>query len=111
MLTAGLVATVTLPALSATEALAVSPEPPPVMTVSAGQPPARPDSVSSQVQWIVIGPAYQPAPFGAVVGAPLSVGAALSTLTPLSVAPAVLPAVSTAVLVAVWLAPSPKLTL
>jgi hypothetical protein len=54
----------------------------------------------------VTGPSYQPFALGAVVGAPVSVGAVLSTLIPLTVAVAVLPATSIAVPVTDWFAPS-----
>src|SRR5207249_3427674 len=57
------------------------------------------------VQWTVTSPSYQPAPFGAVVAAPVIVGAVWSTFT-LTVASAGLPAASVACPVADWLAPS-----
>src|SRR6266536_4173062 len=105
ILTAGLlVAVVVLPALSDTEALAVRPLPSPLMVLSARTEPARPDSASDAVQWMVTLPWYQPAAFGAVVGAPLRVGATLSILMPLTVALALLSALSTAVPVTAWFA-------
>src|SRR5919198_6330429 len=39
------------------------------------------DSRSPQRKWTVTGPPYQPAAFGAVVGAPSMVGGVLSSLT------------------------------
>src|SRR5207247_1534292 len=71
ILTAGLlVLLVVLPALSATEVLAVRPVPSLLMVLSAGVLPARPDRASEAVQWMVTLPLYQPAPFGLLVGAP-----------------------------------------
>src|SRR4051794_33904044 len=106
MFTAVDVAAVVLPATSVTVSVAVSAVPSPEITESAGQAPAMPDSASEQVQWIVTGPSYQPAPFGAVVGVPVNNGAVLSTLMSATVAVAVFPAVSIAVPVTDWPAPS-----
>ena len=55
-------------------------------------------------------PWYQPFAFGAVVGAPVIVGAVSSTSIPSTFAVSLLPAASTAVPVADCPAPSPKFT-
>src|SRR6476620_10616613 len=107
MLNVSLVTTVVLPARSLTAAVAVSPVPLSVITVSAGQA-AMPESASLHVQWIVTSPLYQSLPFALVVGAPVIVGAVSSMLMPVSPTPAELPAASVTDPVAVWLAPSPK---
>src|SRR5438093_12686441 len=109
MLTAGLlVASVELPARSLTEALAARPVSSPVITLSAGMAAGSiPDRPSAAVQWMLTLPLYQPSAFGWVVGAPLRVGAVSSTLRPVRPALALLPAASTAVPLALWLAPSP----
>src|SRR5262249_7975331 len=107
ILTAGLLASVWLSALSLTEALAVRPMPSPVIVLSTGSA-TTPDNASAAVQWMVTSPLYQPAAFDAVVGAPLSDGAVSSTLMPLSLTLAVLPAASATVRLTLWLAPSPN---
>src|SRR5205823_4335049 len=65
-----------------------------------------PDRTSAALQWTVTLPLYQPAPFGAVVAAPLSDGATRSMLMPLTVAVAVLSALSETDPVRDWPAPS-----
>src|SRR5205085_10714690 len=67
---------------------------------------SMPDGTCTAVHWIVTLPLYEPSAWGCVVGAPLRVGGVLSTLIPVRLAPAVLPAASTAVPLAVWFAPS-----
>jgi hypothetical protein len=111
ILTAALSAFVVLPALSLTDALALSPEPSPVIVLFAGIPAARPESASLAVQAMTTLPLYQPLAFAAVVGAPLSEGAVLSTLTPVTDA-VVLPlsARSVAAPLADWSAPSARTT-
>src|SRR3954468_4159322 len=100
-----------LPALSVTVAVAERLSPAPLMRLSAGQSPAMPDSVSEQLQCTVTSPLYQPLPFGAVVAAPVRVGAVLSMLMGLIVALWLLPASSYAVPAADWLPPSLRLWL
>jgi hypothetical protein len=90
------VALVELPALSLTEAEAVRPVPSLEIVLSAGAAPARPESASLAVQWIMTLLLYQPAPFGLVVGAPVSVGAVLSILIGPTLVDAELSALSTA---------------
>ena len=85
ILTAGLLAVVLLPALSLTVWVAVRFSPSPVMALFAGAAVASPESASSAVHAMTTSPLYQPL-VGCVVGAPLRVGAVLSTLTPLTVA-------------------------
>ena len=102
----GTVAVATLPARSATVAVAERLSPSPSMTVSAGHAPAMPESGSSQVQCTTTSPRYQPSAFGCVVTAPEIVGAVLSMLMSLTVTSAVLSAASTAVPVTDWFAPS-----
>src|SRR6476661_8648566 len=97
-----------LPARSETLADAERLSPSLVITLSAGHAPSMPERASLHVQWIVTSPWYQPFPFGAVVGAPLMIGAVLSTLIPDSVTLSLLPATSRAVPVADCAAPSPK---
>src|SRR4051794_30192479 len=70
ILTGALVVVVQLPARSQTVVVAVRPRPLPLMTLSAGQPPAMPERASAQVQWTVTSPLYQPLAFGLVVGVP-----------------------------------------
>jgi hypothetical protein len=82
--------------LSETDALAVRPVPSLEIVEFAGHEPTIPESASEHVQWIVTLPLYQPAAFALVVGAPDSVGAALSILMLETVAEAVLSALSTA---------------
>src|SRR6266545_2754296 len=96
---------VALPALSLTDALAERSSPSPVIVLVAGQPSARPDSSSEQVQATVTSCAYQPSPFGAVVAAP-SEGAVSSTLIPVREALPELPAASVAEALTCWSAPS-----
>src|SRR6266511_2945803 len=82
-------------------------DPSPVMVLSAGCVAGSiPDSKSWPVQWIVTLPLYQPYAFGFVVAAPVSVGAVRSMLTSLTVADAVLPALSRAWPVTLRPAPS-----
>jgi hypothetical protein len=97
ILTGGaLVAFVVLPALSETEALAVRFVPSPPRTLSAGHEPLIPESPSEQVQCTVTFALYHPFAFALVVGAPVSDGAVLSMLIPVTLAAAVLPALSSA---------------
>jgi len=93
---------VELPALSLIEALAERLSPSPVMVLAAGQPPARPDGASEQVQSTVTSPAYQPPALALVVGAPLRAGATLSMLTGSTVSLEVLSALSVAVPARDW---------
>src|SRR4051794_5626483 len=105
------VAAVALPALSVTDAPAERLLPSPVMVLSAGAAPSpvRPDRASPAAQWTVTSPLYQLLPFGAVVAEPLSVGAVVSTLTPVMVNGSLtLSAASVAVPPALWSAPSPS---
>src|SRR5688500_17840201 len=104
------VALVPLPARSITEALADNAAPSPLTVLSAGGSPSRPESASEAVQRTVTSPLYQPLPFGALVGAPLRLGAVLSMLMPLRLALAELSAASAAVPSALWFAPSPFVT-
>src|SRR5690349_14054330 len=106
MSTGALVAVVTLPALSATLAVAVRANPSVSMTEGAGTAPARPESASSAAQTCVTGALYQWLAFGAASGAALRFGAVLSTLMPLTVLDAELPALSRAVPTTDWFAPS-----
>src|SRR5947207_11112560 len=78
------------------------------MAVSAGHDPAMPESASPQLQCTVTSSAYQPAPFGAVVGAPLMLGGVLSMLIGPTLVDAPLPAASAAVPLTDWCAPSPS---
>jgi len=100
--TAGLVAVVTFPALSATDVVDVSAAPSPEIVEDGGQLPSMPDNVSEHDHAMVTSLRYQPAEFGAVVGAPVRVGATLSILTPLTVAVLLLSALSVAVPVTDW---------
>src|SRR3954454_10076919 len=75
ILTAALVAEVSLPARSRTEVPAVRPVPSPSMVLSAGAAPSGPESARAAFHLTVTSPLYQPAPLGFVVAAPLSVGA------------------------------------
>src|SRR4051812_11118254 len=99
-------ADVVLPALSVIDLGAVRPDPSPLMVESAGHWAARPDSASPQLHVMATSPVYQPAPLAGAAGAPDSVGAVLSMLIVSTVALAVLPALSVAVPVTCWLAPS-----
>src|SRR4051812_40676967 len=107
MFTAALSAVVLLPALSATVAVSLRPLPSPVMLLLVGAE-ATPERSSAAVQSILTSPLYQPLPFAATVGLPVSVGAVLSTLIPPTVVLAELPAASTAVPSRDWLVPSPN---
>src|SRR5438034_11358780 len=78
------------------------------MAVSAGHDPAMPESASPQLQCTVTSSAYQPAPFGAVVGAPLVLGGVLSMLIGPTLVDAPLPAASAAVPLTDWCPPSPS---
>src|SRR3954467_9466605 len=84
ILTAGLLCTepLVLPARSVAVALAVSPVPSPPIVLLAGS--VVPDSGSVAVHLIVTSLLYQPAAFGAVVGAPDRVGGTLSMLIPVT---------------------------
>src|SRR4051794_14443818 len=103
-------AVVELPALSLTVASAPRSAPSPVTVLFAGQPPSIPERSSEQVQCTVTSPLYQPVPFGPVVAAPVSTGAVLSTLMPVTVYEAVLPAASETSPEADWSVPSPRVT-
>src|SRR5207249_7800891 len=72
----------------------------------AGQEPLSTDSPSEHVQSIVTLPLSQPLAFGLVVGAPARLGSVLSMLIPLTVALALLSALSTALPPTDWFAPS-----
>src|SRR4051794_3869188 len=90
-----------LPARSLTAAVNVWPTPSLEIVESAQAPAANPDPpVSVHVQATVTSALYQPAAFALPTGAPLIVGAFLSTLTTTFVVP-VLPAKSTPVPVTV----------
>ena len=107
ILTAGLVADFALSALSLTDALAVRLRPSPPMTLSPGTVAALiPESASVADQWIVTSPLYQPAPFGELVGAPLRLGAVLSMLNGPTEPDALLSALSVALPLTDWFAPS-----
>ncbi len=103
-------ALVVLPALSLTEALAERSTPSPVTTLLAGQlpSPVMPERLSLHDQATVTSPLYQPLPLVGPVAEPLSDGAVLSTLMPVTPALALLPAASVAVPLALWFAPSPS---
>src|SRR4051794_8565279 len=77
ILTAGLVAVVDRPAPFLTVCELVRARPSPVMVVSAGGV-GMPDSGSKAVQWTGTSSLYQPAVFGGLAGAPVSVGAVMS---------------------------------
>src|SRR6478736_1879070 len=79
------VAALVLPARSETEAAADRSSPSPVIVLSAGAAPSRPERASAADHFTVTSPVYQPSPFGAVVAAPLRVGSVLSTSTPVMV--------------------------
>src|SRR5437763_5981065 len=90
-----------LPALSMAVPVTLWLAPLPV-SVTSGWQPAMPDpgvpaamAGSLQVKCTVTGPLYQPPAFGAVVGAPVIVGAVLSILTWRLLATSPLPALST----------------
>src|SRR4051794_9018772 len=108
ILTASLVALVVLPALSLTDAETVWPSPSEASTTSAGFSPKRPESASSADQVCVTSVLYQPFSLGRVAGAALRLGAVLSTLMPLTVVLARLPAASVASPSTLWLPPSPR---
>src|SRR5690349_4403155 len=99
-------AVVSLPATSRTVAWAVRPAPSPVIVLSPGALPSRPDRPSDAVQWTVTSPAYQPLPFGAVVGAPARDGAVVSRFTVTVETEDALSALSVAEPLTVWPAPS-----
>src|SRR5438477_5633980 len=101
-------ALVALPARSLTLDDTESPSPSPVIVFAGGQAPATPESASAHVHSTVTSSWYQPASLGLVVGAPLSVGGVVSTLISCSDVLAVLSALSVAVPVADWCAPSPN---
>src|SRR4051812_5643194 len=82
--------------------------PSPVITESAGQAPRSPDSESLHDQSIVTSPLNQPSVDGAVVAAPVMVGAVSSMSIPDTVALSLLSAASVALPVTDWLCPSPN---
>src|SRR6476646_2292144 len=84
------------PAWSSMLAVADRLSPSPVITESAGHGPSSPESASLHVQWTVTSPLYQPFAFGAVVAAPVIVGAVSSTLMSATVEESLLSAASTA---------------
>src|SRR3954464_10930900 len=92
ILTGALFAEVSLPARSRTEVPAVRPVPSPSMVLSAGAAPSRPERASAAAHLTVTSPLYHPAPLGAALAAPLSVGAVLSTLIGPTVRSVLLPA-------------------
>src|SRR5687767_3177333 len=98
-----------LPALSFTVPTTCWFAPSPVRVLSGPQTPATAVCASAQTKRTVTGPAYQPAEFGAVVVAPLMVGARSSTLTvrawPSAVWSSTLPALSVLHQVMVWTPP------
>ncbi len=102
ILTFGLSALFALPALSLIVLLATRSLPSPVSLLSSGHEPCTPDSESSHVHAMKTSSLYQPLSLAAVLGAPLSEGAVLSTLTFSTPAAAVLPAASVAVPLAAW---------
>jgi hypothetical protein len=107
MLTAGLdFAVVVLPARSLTDAEEVSEVPSPEIVLSDGQLPAMPERASEHVQWTVTLVPYQPAPLGVVVGAPDRAGCVSSMLIGETAVVDELSALSTAVPVTDWPAPS-----
>jgi hypothetical protein len=97
---------VTFPAASETLRVALRSVPSDEMVLFAGHDPSMPESASEHDQAIATWDEYQPAGFGAVVGAPLSVGAVSSMFT-VTLMVALLSALSTAVPVTAWLEPSP----
>src|SRR4051812_42115620 len=97
MFTGALVADVSLPARSRTDAPAVRPVPSPLMVLSAGAAPSMPDRLSPAVHFTVTSPLYQSARLWSVVGDPVRVGAVLSTSIGPTVTSSVLPASSVAV--------------
>src|SRR2546421_9848705 len=99
-----------LPALSLIEALAFRPLPSPVIVLLGGTALARPESASLAVQPIVTLPLYQPLALAAVVGVPARLGAVLSMLIPVTPPVAALSALSTAVPLTAWFAPSVETT-
>src|SRR5712691_1531708 len=110
MLTGALSAVVVLPALSLIEALAFRPLPSPVIVLLAGTALARPESASLAIQPIVTLPLYQPLALAAVAGVPDRLGAVLSMLMPVTPPGAELSALSTAVPLTAWFAPSVETT-
>src|SRR5436305_3378864 len=104
------VASETFPARSATLCEADKLSPSPVTVESPGQAPLMPERSSWHVHCTRTSSRYQPAAFGAVVGAPVSAGAVSSTLIPVTAASSVFPAASTAVPVTDCAAPSPSVT-
>src|SRR5207245_4921728 len=92
-------------ALSVAAPLADWPVPSALSVASAAQL-WIPESVSAQMKCAVTSLLYQPAALGEGVAAPLIVGAVLSMLIPETVVLALLPALSSAVPLADWAAPS-----
>src|SRR2546428_3599852 len=82
------------------------PSAPPVRCVASAAQLWIPESVSAQLKRTVTSFLYQPAALGELVAAPLIVGAVLSMLIPETVVLALLPALSSAVPLADWAAPS-----
>src|SRR5436305_4168872 len=104
------VASETFPARSATLCEADKLSPSPVTVESPGQAPLMPERSSWHVHCTRTSSRYQPAAFGAVVGAPVSAGAVSSTLIPVTAACSVFPAASTGVPVTDCAPPSPRLS-
>ena len=97
------VVVVVLPALSVHVADAARFAPSPVTMLGAGVA-VTPEPPSVHTQVTVTSALLQPV----ALGVPVSAGPVLSTLTPVTLAVALLPAASVAVPVAVWFAPSPS---
>src|SRR3954451_6336082 len=111
ILTVGLSATVGLPARSETAAAALSVWPSPAIVLSAGAL-TMPERASTAVQRIFTSLRYQPlSPSVPPATAPVSVGAVLSMLIGPTVVDAELSALSTALAVSDWFAPSVETTL
>src|SRR3954468_24660839 len=102
------VALAVFPARSAVDADAPRCAPSPVIVLMPGQGPSMPDSASAQFHSTATSLLYQPAKFGLVVAAPLIVGAVLSIERCATVVVAVLSALSLALPVRDWWAPSPS---
>ena len=96
------------PALSAVFAVAPRFSPSPVTVLFGGHAPSMPERPSAQAHSTATSPRYQPAAFGLVVDAPLIVGEVLSMLRSLTVALAVLSALSVTLPITDCAAPSPR---
>src|SRR5881397_3929124 len=94
------------PALSVADLVTDWLAPSPVSVTGDGHD-AMPESASEHVKVIVTGPLYQPLAFGLVVTAPVMVGFVRSMLIPPTEAVSLLPAMSFALPVTDWPAPSP----